>query len=40
MFKDLFYKRGYEYDHVFDWMITGPVDEEAVKKSKESLVVK
>ena len=21
LFKDLFYKQGYEYDYIFDWMI-------------------
>ena len=24
LFKDLFYKQGYEYDYVFDWMVKKP----------------
>jgi hypothetical protein len=24
LFKDLFYKSGYEYDYVFDWMVKKP----------------
>ena len=24
LFKDLFYRQGYEYDYVFDWMVKKP----------------
>ena len=24
LFKDLFYRMGYEYDYVFDWMVKKP----------------
>lgn len=40
LFKDLFYRMGYDYDFVFDWMVKKPQvgttpNVEAVKKEEE-----
>ena len=31
LFKDLFYRMGYEYDYVFDWMVKKPSPQTAIK---------
>ena len=37
LFKDLFYRMGYDYDFVFDWMVKKPqVNPPAVKKEEEN----
>ena len=31
LFKDLFYRMGYEYDFVFDWMVKKPTPQQQVR---------
>ena len=33
LFKDLFYRNGYEYDYVFDWMIQKKINAMESKKN-------
>ena len=33
LFKDLFYRMGYEYDFVFDWMVKKPSPQQAVRSA-------
>eukprot|EP00806_Schmidingerella_arcuata_P006284 Macronucleus_6718.p1 GENE.Macronucleus_6718~~Macronucleus_6718.p1 ORF type:complete len:149 (+),score=33.61 Macronucleus_6718:1-447(+) len=33
LFKDLFYRMGYEYDFVFDWMVKKPAPQQQVRNS-------
>lgn len=35
LFKDLFYRSGYEYDYVFDWMVKKPNAPEKIIKTDE-----
>lgn len=35
LFKDLFYRNGYEYDYVFDWMVKKPNAPEKMLKADD-----
>ena len=35
LFKDLFYRMGYEYDFVFDWMVKKPSPQQQIKSNDE-----
>ena len=35
LFKDLFYRMGYEYDFVFDWMVKKPTPQQQVRSNDE-----
>lgn len=35
LFKDLFYRMGYEYDFVFDWMVKKPTPHSQIKNNEE-----
>ena len=35
LFKDLFYRNGFEYDYVFDWMVKKPNAPEKMLKTDE-----
>ena len=35
LFKDLFYRMGYEYDFVFDWMVKKPTPQQQVRSNDD-----
>lgn len=35
LFKDLFYRMGYEYDFVFDWMVKKSIPSSSIKPGEE-----
>lgn len=36
LFKDLFYRQGFEYDYVFDWMVKKPSPQHSLPTTENS----